>query len=207
MGKGRLQECTGSTAPGFERSPTGQGRGVLGYAPSAHPQRVAALFDACTSGPLPDSPHSTSDKLPAAAARADGDARFALFAPDAVFLRTDASERWTLQQFKAYAAPHFAAVKGLANQPWVLHIFAAHPRTVRFDDRLTNQKHGECRRCWLRIPPGVAARSPALPNPSRTNRWGMCWNLNAAVADPDRPTRLSDANRLNSSAGDNPSGR
>ena len=41
------------------------------------------------------------DRMHQAASRADGQAYFALFTPDARFIGTDATERWTLEQFKA----------------------------------------------------------------------------------------------------------
>jgi SnoaL-like protein len=46
-----------------------------------------------------------------AAARADEAAYFGAFAPNAVFLGTDATERWSLDAFRAYAHPHFAKGK------------------------------------------------------------------------------------------------
>lgn len=46
-----------------------------------------------------------------AAAKADEERYFGHFAPGAVFLGTDATERWTLPQFRAYAHPHFAKGK------------------------------------------------------------------------------------------------
>jgi len=47
-----------------------------------------------------------------AAARADGGAYFDHFADDAVFLGTDATERWDMRTFHAYADPRFVAGKG-----------------------------------------------------------------------------------------------
>ena len=49
----------------------------------------------------------TLDALHVAASKADGERYFALFAPDAVFLGTDATERWTLEEFKNYAGERF----------------------------------------------------------------------------------------------------
>jgi len=46
-----------------------------------------------------------------AAARADEEAYFRCFTPDAVFLGTDATERWNKDAFRAYAHPHFAKGK------------------------------------------------------------------------------------------------
>lgn len=47
----------------------------------------------------------------AAAARADEDAYFDAMTEDAVFLGTDATERWDKAAFRAYAHPHFAKGK------------------------------------------------------------------------------------------------
>ena len=46
-----------------------------------------------------------------AAARADEERYFAHFAPDGVFLGTDATERWNVAGFRAYAHPYFARGK------------------------------------------------------------------------------------------------
>lgn len=51
------------------------------------------------------------DDLHQAAARADEDRYFAHFAPDAVFIGTDATERWSVAAFRAYAHPYFARGK------------------------------------------------------------------------------------------------
>lgn len=42
-----------------------------------------------------------------AAGIADFDAYFNLMTSDAVFIGTDASENWQVEEFKAYAKPHF----------------------------------------------------------------------------------------------------
>ena len=42
-----------------------------------------------------------------AAGSADFDAYFNLMTSDAVFIGTDASENWQVEEFKAYAKPHF----------------------------------------------------------------------------------------------------
>ncbi|MDE2485801.1 MAG: nuclear transport factor 2 family protein [Alphaproteobacteria bacterium] len=59
----------------------------------------------------------TLDAFHAAAARSDFKAYFDLFAPDGVFIGTDAHERWTVAQFKTYAKPAFAAHKGWTYVP------------------------------------------------------------------------------------------
>src|SRR5262245_72631 len=54
---------------------------------------------------------TTLDALHKAAAKADEKAYFDLYAKSAVFLGTDATERWTLEEFKAFAHPYFAKGK------------------------------------------------------------------------------------------------
>ncbi len=57
-----------------------------------------------TRGPV----HEALDAFHAAAARADRDALLARFAPDGVFLGTDATERWEGDAFHAFVAARFA---------------------------------------------------------------------------------------------------
>jgi len=66
------------------------------------------------------------DGFNAAAARADGEAYFASFTPNAVFVGTDATERWTLAEFRAFAEPYFSQGKGWTYTPT--------GRTVTFAD-------------------------------------------------------------------------
>lgn len=70
------------------------------------------------------------DRMHQAASRADGPAYFDTFTPDARFIGTDATERWTLTQFRAYATPYFSQGKG-----W----------TYRPHDRVATLAPGECR--------------------------------------------------------------
>lgn len=88
----------------------------------------------------------TLDALHEAASRADEARYFALFAPDAVFLGTDAGERWTLEEFRAYAHPIFSRGRGWTYTVGERHV-AVGPdgRTAWFDESLTNAKLGACR--------------------------------------------------------------
>jgi hypothetical protein len=52
------------------------------------------------------------DQLHLAASKADGPAYFALYTPDAVFIGTDVTERWTIPAFRAYAQPYFDKGQG-----------------------------------------------------------------------------------------------
>src|SRR5215208_5840387 len=60
---------------------------------------------------------STLNELHDAAAKADGRRYFSLFADDGVFIGTDATERWTVKQFRAYAEPFFSKGQGWVYKP------------------------------------------------------------------------------------------
>lgn len=86
------------------------------------------------------------DDLHAAASEADGDRYFAHFAPDAVFLGTDATERWSIPEFRDYAAPYFGRGQGWTYVATERHVgLAADGKTAWFDERLASQKYGEVR--------------------------------------------------------------
>lgn len=84
------------------------------------------------------------DALHDAAAKADGARYFDRFTPDAVFIGTDATERWTLPQFKAYAEPFFAQGKGWTYVPQERHV-EVRGDCAWFDERLDNAKYGATR--------------------------------------------------------------
>ena len=108
---------------------------VLLAAPAAAHQggegeRVAAVLDA----------------LHQAASDADVDRYSRLYAREAVFLGTDATERWTRQEFMAYTKARFDTGLG-----WTYHILERHisvapdRATAWFDERLDNAGLGETR--------------------------------------------------------------
>jgi hypothetical protein len=99
------------------------------------------------------------DALHANAAAADGDAYFALFAEGAVFLGTDAAERWTKPEFQAYAEPFFARGQGWTYVSRERRIFLDAGRdTAWFDERLDNAKYGEVRGTGVLVRRGEAWR-------------------------------------------------
>lgn len=114
---------------------------------------------------------ATLDALHAAASRADGAAYFALFAPDAVFLGTDATERWTLDQFRAYAEPFFSKGQGWTYAATERHVFLSPAGdTAWFDERLDNAKYGEVRGTGVLVRRGgswlIAQYNLAFPVPN-----------------------------------------
>lgn len=143
------------------------------------PYRVTDPSAVNPSTPQPDHTADVSavlDALHAAASRADFDGYFALFAPQAVFLGTDASERWTLDEFKAFAKPHFDKGTGWTYtlRPGTRHIAMASNRIAYFDELIENSKYGICRGS------GVLAREPSGQGGSRggTGPWRILqYNL------------------------------
>ena len=139
--------------------------------------RVAlALTLALTATPALAASHEeqaiarTLDALHAAAERSDFEGYFALFAPDGVFIGTDASERWTVPEFKAYAKAPFAAGHG-----WVYHPRSRHISITRapcrcvawFDEILDSQAYGTSRGTGvlMRTPTGWKIEQYALTFP------------------------------------------
>lgn len=86
----------------------------------------------------------TLDRFHTAASRADAQAYFDLFAPEGVFIGTDASERWTLEEFKKYVMPHFSKGKGWTYIPKSRHIDVSGD-IAWFDEILDNKSYGTCR--------------------------------------------------------------
>jgi hypothetical protein len=90
----------------------------------------------------------TLDAFHAAAARSDFKGYFDLFAPDGVFIGTDAHERWMVPAFKAYARAPFAAGKGWVYTPRARHLTIA-PIACRcvayFDEILESKSYGTSR--------------------------------------------------------------
>ncbi|MCA9312121.1 MAG: nuclear transport factor 2 family protein [Phycisphaerales bacterium] len=81
-----------------------------------------------------------------AASEADFDRYFAHFAEGAVFLGTDDTERWSLDEFKDFARPYFSKGTGWTYEAVERHISLSDREAVAwFDERLTNEKLGPCR--------------------------------------------------------------
>ncbi|WP_374356495.1 nuclear transport factor 2 family protein [Chitinimonas sp.] len=86
------------------------------------------------------------DRFHAAASKAQFDDYFAQFTDDGVFIGTDASERWTVPQFQAYARPHFDKGRGWTYTKVERHISLAPDGShAWFDELLDNASLGRCR--------------------------------------------------------------
>ena len=81
-----------------------------------------------------------------AAARPDEERYFAHFAPEGVFLGTDATERWTVEEFREYAHPHFEAGNGWTYTPRDRFVvFSPNGDVAWFDEMLDHASYGELR--------------------------------------------------------------
>ncbi len=110
--------------------------------------RLSALSgDEPAPHPIERSVSETLDLLHDAAARADGETYFSLFAPSAVFFGTDPSERWTLAQFRSFATPRFVEGSGWTYTPTrrFVDFDPERPEIAWFDETLHNDRYGRCR--------------------------------------------------------------
>lgn len=109
---------------------------MLAAAPQAAPEPEAARIG------------QVLDQLNVASTAADAPAYFALFTPDARFIGTDATERWSLPEFRAYVEPYFSRGQGWTYTPRERVITVA-PIACRcvawFDEVLDNTSYGVTR--------------------------------------------------------------
>jgi len=110
---------------------------------SSAPVQAAPVAEAETA-----SVERVLDAMHAAASKADGEAYFASFTADGRFIGTDATERWSLPEFRAYAMPYFSQGKGWTYRPSgrVVTIAPIDCRCVAwFDEVLDNDAYGTTR--------------------------------------------------------------
>lgn len=79
-----------------------------------------------------------------AAAKADEERYFDHFAAEGVFLGTDATERWDVPAFRAYAHPHFARGKAWSFRA-ARRFIAVRGDTAWFEEELETQNLGPAR--------------------------------------------------------------
>lgn len=81
-----------------------------------------------------------------AAAGAQEERYFGHFAAGAVFLGTDATERWTVEEFRRYAHPYFAKGKAWSFKAVERHVaFSGDGAVAWFDERLDTPNLGPAR--------------------------------------------------------------
>jgi ketosteroid isomerase-like protein len=110
-----------------------------------------------------------------AASEADSERYFGLFAEDAVFIGTDASERWTVDAFRAYAEPYFERGQGWTYVATERHVtIAPDGTTAWFDEILDSQSYGVTRGTGVLVREGggwkVAQYHLTIPVPNALAR-------------------------------------
>ena len=106
------------------------------------------LFLACLNdeGAATKGVEQTLDALHRFASRADDEKYFSLFTDDAVFLGTDATERWPIAEFREYAMARFNTGVGWTYKTKKRFIYFNNDvSTAWFDEVVINEKYGECR--------------------------------------------------------------
>ena len=81
------------------------------------------------------------DNLHLYASKAEGVKYFDLFDSEGVFFGTDATERWSISEFKDYALKRFETGRGWTYEPISRNIFI-NENTAWFDEELENEKYG-----------------------------------------------------------------
>jgi ketosteroid isomerase-like protein len=89
---------------------------------------------------------ATLNSFHQAAADAEATTYFNLLSDDAVFLGTDASERWTKAEFESFVVPYFSKGQGWLYTPTERHISLVKLGQVAFfDELLLSDSYGVCR--------------------------------------------------------------
>ena len=107
------------------------------------------LLAACSTSPPANhraAVDAVLDDWHRAAATADEQRYFSHAAPDFVFLGTDASERWDLPSFRAFAHPYFAKGTAWTFTPRERHVhFSGTGDVAWFDEKLDSASYGDTR--------------------------------------------------------------
>lgn len=113
---------------------------------------LAIAFAACATTTPRDVQQETAavsrtvDAWHKAAADADEGRYFGLMTADAVFLGTDATERWNAASFREFAHPYFAKGKAWTFVPHDRHVMISPAGDVAwFDEKLDSASYGDCR--------------------------------------------------------------
>lgn len=122
------------------------GIGALSLLPALLPACAIPPHRASRTQPIEHTVSALLADWHRAAATGDFDAYFSRMTEDAIFLGTDATERWTRAEFEAFARPYFNGVEAWTYIPVQTHVAAAPSADIAwFDQVLRNEKYGLCR--------------------------------------------------------------
>jgi phosphohistidine phosphatase SixA len=114
--------------------------------PAALAEHLAALQAARTPAGTAGEVALALDDFHDAADKGDLERYFARFPDDAVFLGTDATERWVGAEFRRFAQPYFRGGSGWTFVPVARNIVVdSGGRLAWFHEQLENGAYGECR--------------------------------------------------------------
>lgn len=122
-----------------------------------------------------------------AAAKADESQYFGYFTKDAVFLGTDAHERWTRDEFRKWAHPYFSRGKAWSFTPRERHITLSEDgRIAWFDEKLDTPNLGPCRGSGVLMRQGndwkIAQYNLSVPIPN-----DLMAKVKKLIEDTDKP--------------------
>lgn len=121
-------------------------RPLLGFLLGSLLLVAAPPLEAQAPASTKDSVSAVLDDFHDAASHADYQRYFSHFARQAVFIGTDATERWTVQEFRVYAKRRFDAGDGWSYVPRVRHVYVSRDgNTAWFDEILDNDHYGTTR--------------------------------------------------------------
>lgn len=132
----------------------------------------AFLFAAPPTAVTPDAAVARIlDDWHAAAAAADEPRYFAHFAANCVFLGTDATERWTAEEFRRFAHPYFAKGKAWSFHARDRHVaFSPDGSVAWFDEALDTPNLGPARGSGVLVRSGqdwkIAQYNLSIPIPN-----------------------------------------
>jgi uncharacterized protein (TIGR02246 family) len=106
-----------------------------------------------------------------AATQADEARYFGHFTPDAVYLGTDATERWTRDEFRAWAKPYFSKGKAWSFTAVSRHVsFSKDGAVAWFDEALSTPNMGPARGSGVLVKDGgtwkIAQYNLSIPIPN-----------------------------------------
>jgi hypothetical protein len=107
---------------------------------------VAGIRLACAAAEPEEAVSRVLDDFHAAASAADEDRYLGHLAADGMFLGTDASERWTVAEFREFVHPYFSEGRGWTYVALERHVAVSrNGRLAWFDETLRNEKYGTLR--------------------------------------------------------------
>jgi hypothetical protein len=136
---------------------------------------MLCLFDFAASSASAQTPEqqvgAVLDDWHQAASVADESRYFSHFAPNGVFMGTDATERWTVPEFRKWAKPQFQRKSAWSFKPRDRHIdFSADRKTAWFDEMLDTPNLGLCRGSGVLVLQGgqwkIAQYNLSIPIPN-----------------------------------------